>query len=273
MRRLLLASSALVLAGPAFAADLPARMPVKAPPAVAAVPYTWTGCYLGGHVGAGWDRTSFSDPGTPFPGFLFVPPSIQQTLAPVGASVGVNSRAGVVGGVQAGCDYQFANNWVIGLGGDFAWSDIHGLANDPFFVGKNGGPVPISTRTNEIASLTGRVGYAWDHFLLYGKGGGAWAHDNYSIQNLNCALFTTCNLTGSTDRTGWTAGVGLEWAFADHWSALVEYDHYGFGSKGLAFFDPVNVLTRVYNVKQDVDVVKVGINYRFWSPGPVVARY
>jgi outer membrane immunogenic protein len=272
MRKLLLASSALVFAGPAFAADLPARMPVKAAPVVAAVPFTWTGCYVGGHVGAGWDRTGFSDPGNLSPGFLG-PPSIQQSLFPVGATIGVNSPAGVVGGVQAGCDYQLASNWVVGVGGNFAGSDIHGFANDPFFVGKNGGPVPIRTRTNEIASLTGRVGYSWDHFLLYGKGGGAWAHNNYSILNLNCALFATCNLTGSTDRTGWTAGVGLEWAFADHWSALVEYDHYGFGSKGVTFFDPVNVLTRVYNVKQDVDVVKVGINYRFWSAAPVVARY
>ena len=176
MRKLLLASSALVFAGPAFAADLPARMPVKAAPVVAAVPFTWTGCYVGGHVGAGWDRTVFSDPGNLSPGLLG-PPSIQQSLAPVGATVGVNSPAGVVGGVQAGCDYQFAGNWVVGVGGDFAGSDIHGLANDPFFVGKNGGPVPIRTRTNEIASLTGRVGYAWDHVLLYGKGGGAWAHN------------------------------------------------------------------------------------------------
>jgi hypothetical protein len=27
------------------------------------------------------------------------------------------------------------------------------------------------------------------------------------------------------------------------------------------------------NVRHDIDTVKVGINYRFWSPGPVVARY
>jgi outer membrane immunogenic protein len=108
MRKLLLASSALVFAGSAGAADL--RMPVKAAAVVAAVPYTWTGCYVGGHIGAGWNRTTFTDPGT-----LAGP-----TLAPAGASIDVNGGAGVLGGVQAGCDYQFAGNWVIGLGGDIA---------------------------------------------------------------------------------------------------------------------------------------------------------
>src|SRR5271155_4027858 len=178
MKKLLLASSALVFAGPVLAADLPAAMPVKAPPVVAAVPYNWTGCYVGGNVGAGWDRTNFTDPGN-----FLEPFGIVQDLAPAGDSIGVNSSAGVLGGVQAGCDYQFANHWVIGLAGDFTWTDMHGTTNDPFFNGKNGAPVPINTRTNWLASVTGRVGYAWDHFLLYGKGGAAWANDSYSIQN------------------------------------------------------------------------------------------
>jgi outer membrane immunogenic protein len=131
----LLVSSALVAGGQAFAADLPAKMPVKAP-VVAAVPYSWTGCYVGGHVGAGWDRTNFSDPGTVAVPFLGGTPSLQQNIAPLGSSIEVNGGAGAVGGVQAGCDYQFANHLVIGLAGDFSWTDIHGLGNDPFFGGK-----------------------------------------------------------------------------------------------------------------------------------------
>jgi outer membrane immunogenic protein len=274
MKKLLLVSSALVFAGPVFAADMPVRMPTKAPPPIAAVPYAWTGCYVGGHVGAGWDRSSFSDPGNLTPGLPpFVPASVTQTIAPLGSSIGVNSPAGVLGGVQAGCDYQFANHWVVGIGGDFAWSDIHGAAIDPFFTGKNGAPIPLSTRTDRIASVTGRLGYAWDNFLLYGKGGGAWAHDNYSIQNSNCLLLVTCSLAGSTDRTGWTAGVGLEWAFAKNWSAMVEYDHFGFGNKAVAFTGPNLGQNFIFNVRQDVDVVKVGVNYRFGLGGPVVARY
>jgi outer membrane immunogenic protein len=268
MKNLFLISSALVFAGPAMAADLPVQMPTKAPPVVASVPYTWTTCSVGGHVGAGWDHTTFTDPGNA--SIL----GVAQFIAPAGSSIGVNGGTGLVGGVQAGCDYQFASNWVIGIGGDFAWSNINGIANDPFFTGKNGGAIPLSTQTDRIASVTGRVGYAWDHFLLYAKGGGAWAHDNYSIQNANC-LFVSCgNLVGSLERTGWTAGIGLEWAFAKNWSALVEYDHYGFGNKGIGFVSSVtSPQSLVFNVKQDVDIVKVGINYRFGLGEPVVARY
>lgn len=258
-------------------------MSVKAP-VVAAVPYSWTGCYVGGHVGAGWDRSSFSDPG--YVGLpLLGGPGGTQNIAPLGGSIGVNSQAGALGGVQAGCDYQFANRWVIGLAGDFSWASIQGAANDPFFGGKNGGPMTLTTRTDRLASVTGRVGYAWDHFLLYGKGGAAFAHDRYSVQNMNAlngntcggsllAGFNACNPTGSTDRTGWTVGAGLEWAFANNWSAMVEYDHYGFGNKGVSFTDPnAGPVVAVFNIKQNVDVVKAGINYRFSPSGPVVARY
>jgi outer membrane immunogenic protein len=271
MKNLFLISSALVFAGPAMAADLPVQMPTKAPAIVApVVPYTWSGCYFGGNVGAGWDHTTFADPGNP----SILGLGTAQFIAPPGSTIGVNGGAGIVGGVQAGCDYQFASNWVVGIGGDFAWSNINGTINDPFFNGKNGGAIPLSTQTNEIGSVTGRIGYAWDHFLLYGKAGGAWARDNYSIQNASCFFVSCGNLTGSTDRVGWTAGVGLEWAFAQNWSAMVEYDHYGFGNKGVGFISPVTTpQSLVFNIKQDVDVVKVGINYRFGLGGPVVARY
>jgi outer membrane immunogenic protein len=277
LKKLLLATSALVFAGQAVAADLPARMAVKAP-VVAAIPYSWTSCYVGGHVGAGWDRTSFSDPGyagTPVIGG----PGGTQNIAPLGSSIGVNGQAGALGGVQAGCDYQFANRWVIGLAGDFSWANIQGMANDPFFGGKNGGPITLTTRTDRIATVTGRVGYAWDHFLLYGKGGAAFAHDRYGVQNmftLNGVFCGTvaCNPTGSTDRAGWTAGAGFEWAFANNWSAMVEYDHYGFANKGVSFTDPnAGPVVAILNIKQNIDVVKVGINYRFSPSGSVGAPY
>jgi outer membrane immunogenic protein len=271
MKKLLLASSALVFAGPVFAADLPARpMPMKAAPVVAPIPYTWTGCYVGGHAGAGWDRTRFEDPGNLNGGFN------TRLLAPTGSSITVNGDAGFLGGVQAGCDYQFAGGWVIGIGGDFAWSDIHGTANDPFFNGKNGNPITLTTKTDRIASVTGRIGYAWDRVLFYGKGGGAWAHDKYSILNSSCGFFgSACGtIAGGVDRTGWTAGAGIEWAFADNWSAFAEYDHYAFGNKTVGFSNAtIAPVVFNFNVKQDIDLVKVGVNYRFNFGGPVVARY
>jgi outer membrane immunogenic protein len=260
MKKLLLATSALAFAGQAFAADLPVRMPVKAP--VVAVPYSWTGCYVGGHIGAGWDRTRFSDPDG-------------NTIADTGDSFGINSRAGGLGGVQAGCDYQFANRWVIGLAGDFSWANINGAGTDPFFSGKGDDPIRLTTRTDTLATITGRVGYAFDNVLLYGKGGAAFAHNRYSLQNLvfintnSCSVSgidVACNATTSTDRAGWTIGAGFEWAFARNWSLMVEYDHYAFGNKGVRFTDPnAGPVVAVLNISQNIDVIKAGINFRFWQ--------
>jgi outer membrane immunogenic protein len=274
MKKILLVSSAIVAAGPAFAADLP----YKAPPMAAPLPAIWSGCHVGGHIGAGSDRVNYSDPGTVLPpGGLFPNGTVAQNFAPAGAPFTANGQPAFLGGVQAGCDYQFDTHWVVGIGGDFSWANLDSLVNDPFFGGKNGNPMTLSTRTDEIATITGRVGYAFDRVLFYGKGGAAFARDKYAVNNsahINEALlgctpagaFVGCNATGSADRWGWTAGIGVEWAFATNWSAMVEFDHYGFGSKTIAMsvinssfaVTPANL-----TIKHDIDTIKVGINYRF----------
>jgi outer membrane immunogenic protein len=286
MKSLLLITSSLVLVGSAQAADLATRPYTKAPVA-AVVPFSWTGCHVGGHVGGAWSGTDFTDPGiaSGFPGF-----PILTTGAHPGDNIHLGSNAGAIGGVQAGCDYQFSNNWVVGLAGDFSGADLRSMANDPFFNGKNGAPATLSSRTEWLASVTGRVGYTWDHLMLYGKGGAGFARDNYSLNNfvtiagLNCTTanlltFVPCNSSATTDRVGWVAGAGLEWAFAPNWSFLVEYDHYGFDSKRVgfvspafpSFFNPAGS-TAFLDIRQDVNIVKVGVNYRFGEL-PVVAKY
>jgi outer membrane immunogenic protein len=258
MRSFLLASTAVVtFSAAAAAADLPARMPTKAP--IAVMPFSWTGCYVGVHAGAGWAHSKFTD----------VAPTSFAAIAPNGEEIAVNSGAGFVGGGQVGCDYQFASNWVIGAAGDFSWANMEGETNDPFFAGKTVGvPLSLHSRTDFLASATGRVGYAWDRYLIYAKGGAAWSHDKYEVNNFNCTatIFVSCNTSASETRTGWVAGGGLEWAFAPSWSALIEYDHYGFGTRSLAFTDPAHANSPFFNgfnVKLNIDVVKVGLNYRF----------
>lgn len=257
MRKLLLASTAVVWGGTAFAADLPPRVLAKAAMAYAAAPapFSWTGCYIGAHAGAGWSRTGFSDP-------------TGANIAQLGEVIRVDGGAGFVGGGQIGCDYQFAANWVVGLAGDFSWASIHGETNDPdpFFTGKGppGTPLPLQSRTDFLASVTGRLGYAWNRYLIYAKGGVAWSHNKYEVDNFGCIIFTSCDVSASDTPFGWTAGGGFEWAFAPNWSVLLEYDHYGFASTDLTFSDSNHPAgPAIFNVRQDIDVVKVGLNYRF----------
>lgn len=164
MKSVLMATTALVVfGGAALAADLPQRMPLKAR-AFAPVPFSWTGCSIGGHAGAGWSHTDYSDPNVN---------GVTTIAGPGQGSIGLDQNAGFLGGAQVGCDYQFASNWVVGLAGDFSWANIDGQATDPFFAGKNGNPITLHAKTNYVADVTGRIGYAWDRYLFYGKGGAA----------------------------------------------------------------------------------------------------
>jgi outer membrane immunogenic protein len=284
MKRILLATTALVLSSPVFAADLsPAPMPVKAP-AIAARPFSWTGCYIGGHLGGDWGSTNFIDPNNLFN--VAFPGSGLGLFAPTGTGVGIDQGAGFVGGGQIGCDYQFATNWVAGLAGDFSWTNLDGstsnpyafFGGDPLFGGKAGVPATLRDQTDWLASVTGRVGYAWDRWMLYGKGGVAWEHSRDTIQPLTvwgsslaafcfaAAAGTSCNASGTDTDTGWTVGVGLTWAFADNWSAGIEYDHYGFGNHSvtLTASGPLTGTgSAPITVNQNIEVVKATLDYHF----------
>jgi len=267
MKRFLLATTALALCEPAFAAD----MPVKAPAATPA--YSWTSCHLGGQMGVAWGRANITDPNSFIltPGIGFV--------APTGGTVGVNQDGGI-GGVQLGCDYEFANHWVIGAAGDFSFADIKNQVADPFFVGKGGNPIQIEAKTEWLASATARLGYAWDRWMLYGKGGAAWSRDRYNVQNNlfwgtpgNLCVVNTfsvaCNATGSATLSGWTAGVGVTYAVTDAWSLGLEYDHYGFGKRTVLLTDPTvagGSPSTALSIGERIDAVKVTVDYHF-GPG------
>jgi outer membrane immunogenic protein len=134
----------------ASAADLPRKAPAYTPPPLPPA-FTWTGCYIGGHLGGGWGDKTVSVP----------------SLLP-GVSV-TGDLDGFLGGGQVGCNLQFGGNWVIGIEGEGSAADIKGDITRTI-VGITG---TASAKTNWIASATGRLGWAWDRWLIYGKGGAA----------------------------------------------------------------------------------------------------
>src|SRR5260370_964381 len=131
MKKILIGAVALAaFAGPAFAADMPARTYSKAPVYTApALVYNWTGFYIGGHVGGAFASDS--------------------TLH--------GSDARFLGGVQAGFDYQFAPNWVIGAEAQYSWL-TGGNNNGVLFPG---GTLVAVNNNDQIGSVTGRFGYTW----------------------------------------------------------------------------------------------------------------
>jgi outer membrane immunogenic protein len=131
------------------------------------------------------------------------------------------------------------------------------------------------TDMKSLASVTGRIGYAWDRFLGYVKGGGAWERDELTF------IFPGVIATFRDTRSGWTIGVGGEYAFTNWLTGFIEYDYYDFGSRGnnvvcgpAACFvgGPAFV---PFKVEETKSVVKVGLNVLFGGPGmgPFGARY
>jgi outer membrane immunogenic protein len=239
---------ALTLAESAVAADFPVKAETFA------ARFSWTGCYLGAHVGGAWQPKDATDP------VLLV----QDGLGGAGTTVGtttvkVNSNGAVFGG-QIGCDYQFSPSWVVGVEGAVSAGSLRGSTSVALPAGNPGDTALVTARTDFIPSLTGRLGYALDHWLFYGKGGVAWTNDKYSITG-NFAG-TAFDAEGLGMRTGWTAGTGAEWAFADDWSARLEYDYYDFGRSNVLMSDAGNGFASIVTFRQSAQMVKLGLNFR-----------
>jgi outer membrane immunogenic protein len=241
MKKILLATVALVALGataPALAADLAARPYTKAPAYAPTPIYSWTGFYIGGHIG--------------------------------GEFAGNNSLSGsdgrFLGGIQGGADYQFSNNIVLGVEAQYSW-----LGNNNSGVLFPASGAVVNSNSDQLGSVTGRLGYSFGPALLYAKGGYGWKDGNNistTIGGVPVAFATTGN-----QRDGYTVGAGLEYMFAPNWSAKVEYQYYNFGSTTF-IAGPVGVVGTRFN--DDEHTVKAGINYRFnwgnWG-SPVVAKY
>jgi outer membrane immunogenic protein len=246
MKVTLLTAAALSLVTvAAFGADL--EIPLKAPPVPP--PFTWTSCYAGIQGGGGWGQTNLNDPAGTF------------VAAGVAGFTSANTNInGYQLGGQIGCDYQFAPNWVVGIEGAAAGGNIGGNTT----VAIPGDNVTFTENTDLLTSVTARVGYAWNNWLLYGKGGPAWTGNRYSAFDANGLV----QFQGLETRFGWNAGAGIEWAVWQNWSVKLEYDYYGFGTRSVTFIDNITGTVGPMNVNQSVQVVKLGINLRVF-PGPL----
>ena len=120
--------------------------------------FTWTGCYIGGNAGGLWATKNWN-------------------VDTTGVAQSTTDLTGGVAGGQIGCNYQ-VSTWVFGIQGDYDWANASGSSTDAVFA-----PAVDQSKIKALASVTGRAGYAWDRFLGYVKGGGAWVNDSYSVSS------------------------------------------------------------------------------------------
>ena len=223
-----------VLGGSAFAADVPATLPVKAPRIDRT--FNWSGLYIGGHAGYGGGSLG---PGTnPLPQQgIFFPHSI----------------TGLIGGYQAGYNLQLPNNWVLGVEADISFTsplDRPKLAAAPF-----------NTTFDYFATARGRAGYAFGTWLPYVTGGVAWDRTHIDVNDAAGNVVDT----KARMHLGWVAGAGLEFAMSGNWSGKVEYNYIDLGARTYGLGD---VPLPDVRVGPQVHAVKLGLNYRLWDTPP-----
>jgi len=149
---------------------------------------------------------------------------------------------------------------VFGIKADADLADLHGM-QDSCFAG-TGVAQSCVTTIKSVGTVTGRAGAAFDRALLYVLGGYAWEHAGYENP---APLDGGLNAFASETRSGWTLGAGLEYGLIRNWSAFVQYNYMSFGTRNLVFVGTPQALVGEFteDVRENISVVKAGINYRF----------
>ena len=194
--------------------------------------YNWTSLYIGLNAG-------------------YAAATVANTVAGGGldGSGSVNIPGGI-GGVQVGYNYQIGP-LVLGFEADF---DGTMATKSSGTITTAGGTTSGTDQIPWIGTLRGRVGYAFDRFLVYATAGGA------ATQLISTLNVDTIGSASTTNTIGaWTAGGGLEAAITDNLSARVEYLYLDTGNITVAQVGPpfVTVTGRL----QD-NLVRAGLNYR-----------
>ena len=132
----------------------------------------WSGVYVGAHVGGAFGSDEFSDPASP-PALSF-------------------DSGGVVGGIHAGYNVN-AGSVILGIEGDFSWSSADG--SKTFSDGID--TITITSSTNYLGSIRGRIGMPVQNMLFYATAGVAWTELELSVKD----VFTGGVITASDTRS------------------------------------------------------------------------
>lgn len=192
--------------------------------------FNWTGGYIGGQIGYGFGSADY----------VYADSSDYDYST---------DPDGFLGGVYAGYNHQFANGVVLGVEADLAWGglkDTVAAPGDPDFT--------ATTKIDMTGSARLRLGYAMDRLLPYVTGGlafGKFSFDEYEL----------ADFYGSADEnlTGWTLGVGAEYALTDNWTVRGEYRYADYGTH--------DFMTQPAGDEYSADIrthdVRLGVAYKF----------
>jgi outer membrane immunogenic protein len=204
--------------------------------------FTWTGFYAGVDVGLATGDTNEQVKVDDDP--------LLEALLRTGFDVN-----GPIYGGHVGYNYQ-SGSWVVGIEGTFSGTDIDGDSPCVFVLS-------CSADVDWIGTVEGRIGYGFGRSLIYARGGVAWGDVSTRAIFLDPSIF---NVRSDETHTGWTAGLGFEYAISDFVIARIEYSHIDLGSETHtldASFDGDPIGSVPASVDMEIDTVKVGVSVKF----------
>jgi iron complex outermembrane receptor protein len=241
--------------------------------------WSWAGPYLGLNIGysAGKSKTDA----------VFSDATLGAPLFATGSSDNLN---GLIGGVQAGYNWQ-AGNWVAGIEGDIQMSGQSATPTyvcpaavcNPTIVDVNA-PVTASFvqghKLDSFGTLRGRLGTTiTPDVMAYATGGLAVGSIRTSV-NLSGVGFDADGNPGVvsapfsvlTIKPGWTVGAGLEGRLFGNVTGKVEYLYMDFGTVSSSVTNGLNAtpITLATSSRITDNIVRAGVNYKF---DPAVGGY
>ncbi len=231
MKRILLAGAfAFAAVTHATAADMPPGPAPEVPPVyykAAETAYNWTGFYLGINGGYAFGTSNWYNSG-------------------LGSGTGDFSTSGFLVGGTVGANYQ-SGAIVYGVEADGDWSNLDGSVGACVFG------ATCETKSDWLATVRGRMGYAWDRLLVYVTAGGAFSNVQAGLQGGSFS---------SSTQIGWTGGAGIEGALAPNWTARVELLYVDFGNASCTTAcDPSSGTTTSVSLTETI--VRAGVDYKF----------
>lgn len=246
-----------------MAADAPAAMPTKAP----APSYAWTGFYVGDHLGY---ATGTSDWSATTAGATA--PSVAGSLDLFNTFDMFKGTGSYYGGLQAGYNYMLRSRLLVGLEADVSFPST--IAGTQTLSSTSIGEASYAEAVEFSGTVRGRIGYAFDEFLVYATGGFAWTYDQFTRTQIagtpagGTAAPGTVETLRMVPRAGWAAGAGIEVALPSNWTARAEYLFTDFATRGLTF----PAAAQRFDSGLALQGIRLGLNYRIGDDAEKVAH-
>ena len=255
MGRFLFGSAALVtfaLAESARSADLPVSNSPKVSGAQSS--YDWSGLYLGAHVGyaTGASAWSASQPGGTA--------DLSGSLDLYHSYDAFRGTGSYFTGLQAGYNFKSRSPFVFGVEADIAAPNT--IAGTSVISSVPIGQAEYGETVLQSGTVRGRVGYAFEKWMVYGTGGFGWTYDQLTRNQISGTPVGGSAAPGTSEaallwRFGWAAGAGVEVGISPNWSAKLEYLITDFDRSGVTF----PAAAQRFDSDLLTQSVRLGLNY------------